>query len=43
MTQKGIEFINDLNNEISIRSGSNKEFTNEFHHYAISIKKLNQR
>lgn len=43
MTQKGIDFINDLNKEINIRSGSNKEFTNEFHNYAISIKKIESK
>ncbi len=43
MTQKGIDFINDLNKEINIRSSSNKEFTNEFHNYAISIKKIESK
>ncbi len=39
MTQKGINFLNDLNNEIKRKSGSNKEYTEELKNYAISIKK----
>lgn len=39
ITQSGINFLTDLNYEIKIKSGLQKDFTNEFNKYAISVKK----